>query len=458
VVLLRKAGQKSRHVGVSLSYARILVEDPGCLRSWAQIARAFALRFDWTNCRIAVRKAMARDPEPASTRLVLSCLNLMAEQSQLGELRWKDWFASLSPEIQASPEAVGLLTQTGDLRASSAVTQMLEQGFDQDDVHSCLIASMGIARQGDLPRAYGYLERAFELDLPLTLRAVVMRYSAQTARILSGSGKLDAIAHWLTEQSSDPVTFTAMPRNLAAGTARSTLKRREKALSRGLPSPILIAQGKSASVSVANIFMSGFGLATVLYSLVNQRVIAPWLDDYLRGGACYTTHLFPYPENVTLLGAGAAKPIIVHVRDPRQQVVSLMEHYRRYPNQRDAALQASSVDDSESFDQIIDLRLRGQIRWIGGWVDAEEQLGIKFTTFEEFVTDRPRFLERILSHYGGDTRYFDRRAAGFESPNVDYHRRKGEVDEWRTRLSPQQVHKINAAIPAAWWEKFGWRP
>ena len=67
-------------------------------------------------------------------------------------------------------------------------------------------------------------------------------------------------------------------------------------------------------------------------------MIAPWLAEYLRGGACYTTHLQPTPENIELLAAGGAKPIIVHVRDPRQILVSVLEHRRRYPNQLPGSL------------------------------------------------------------------------------------------------------------------------
>ncbi len=458
VVLLRNLGKQSTLLATGLSYARIFIEDPSCIGSWARIARAFAVRFDWRLARAAVQKAMRGSPKPNSSQAILSCLNIMAEQAQLGDTAWKDWFATLSPDLQASPEAVGLLVQTGNGNASSAVSRMLERGFDEDDARACLIASMALLHEKDLQRAYAYLRRAFELDLPRTLRDVVMRYSAQTARLLGGSGQGEDLAGWLADRSGDDMTYTVMPPNLVDGTVQWSLERRKQALDRGLRSPILIAQGKSASVSVANIFMGGFGLTTVLYSLVNQRVIGPWLKEYLRGGACYTTHLYPYAENVERLGAGGANPIIVHVRDPRQQVVSLMEHYRRYANQRDVSLRQLSVDDPAAFDQIIGGRLSGQLKWIGGWVDAEERLGIKFSTFEEFVTDRATFLDRILAYYGEDTRYFDKAAAWSESPNVDYHRRRGSIDEWRTRLSPEQIDRINAAIPASWWEKFGWRP
>ena len=65
-------------------------------------------------------------------------------------------------------------------------------------------------------------------------------------------------------------------------------------MERGLPSILLAAQGKSASASVGNLFSSGFLLAPAVYSLIDQSIVAPWLADYLRGGACYTTHLNPH--------------------------------------------------------------------------------------------------------------------------------------------------------------------
>ena len=42
----------------------------------------------------------------------------------------------------------------------------------------------------------------------------------------------------------------------------------------------------------------------MLYSLVTIRVVAPWLEDYLRGGASYVTHLRPTERNIDMLAAG----------------------------------------------------------------------------------------------------------------------------------------------------------
>ena len=93
-----------------------------------------------------------------------------------------------------------------------------------------------------------------------------------------------------------------------------------------------------------------------------------------------------------------------------------------------------------------------------GWVKARSSLNIAFTTFEEFVSDRDAFIDRILSLYSGDRRYFDRELALREHAGVDYHRRSGRTDEWREILTPEQIEQINRQIPDQFWQLFGWVP
>src|SRR5262249_6147719 len=78
--------------------------------------------------------------------------------------------------------------------------------------------------------------------------------------------------------------------------------------------------------------------------------------------------------------------------------------------------------------------------------------------FKEFVEDRGKFIDRLVALYGGDTRYFNRDAALRESPGTDFHRRRGEIDEWRRRLDVGQIERINAQIPDRFWSIFGWSP
>jgi hypothetical protein len=111
---------------------------------------------------------------------------------------------------------------------------------------------------------------------------------------------------------------------------------------------------------------------------------------------------------------------------------------------------------SGTIDLVIE-RLPRMIDWLQGWIKAREKLTVHFTTFEEFILHRDEFLDRMLLHYGGDVRFFDRENALREQPGVDYHRRLGWVDEWKTVLTPLQIETINSLIPDEFWSIFGWQ-
>ena len=100
----------------------------------------------------------------------------------------------------------------------------------------------------------------------------------------------------------------------------------------------------------------------------------------------------------------------MHVRDPRQWVLSLAGHNRHYApfGPAPACRETSLGGPAETIDFVI-REVLPDIAWIDGWVKAREKLTVNFTTFEDFVRDKDKFLDRILSLYGGDTRFFDRR-------------------------------------------------
>ena len=71
-----------------------IVQHPQSARGWAEFAKAFAIRFDWVNARLALDKAIASptSSEPLSARAILAALGMMAEQSLLGDFPWEEWF------------------------------------------------------------------------------------------------------------------------------------------------------------------------------------------------------------------------------------------------------------------------------------------------------------------------------------------------------------------------------
>lgn len=235
------------------------------------------------------------------------------------------------------------------------------------------------------------------------------------------------------------------------------IQQRNTNLDNGLPSMLIVPQAKSASTSVSAIFNSGFNLPSICYSLINLDIIDSWMTDYARGGACYVTHLIPSTKKVAQIKRAGIDRMIVHVRDPRQALVSIVHHLDRYPDQlpefRGLAAEGRTI--SEQAQKVIDL-YHNSISWISGWVDAERDVEILFSTHEQFVRNRAAFVERYLDFYGADCRFFSYENALAQQAGTDYHFRSGRTDEWRDVLEPALADQLSAMLPERLKSKFGW--
>jgi tetratricopeptide (TPR) repeat protein len=435
------------------------VRYPDTARGWAEFARCLADRREWRNCRIAatrVLEAGAAD-EPTATAL-LSALSALAEHGELAALDWEGWLARLPARLQVHPHAANLLHCTKDVAGAAAIIPRAIKAWP-DNAETWIYASKAALEAQRPQEVYEHMRRAFTLDPTAALREITGNFSNSFAWAVGKLRKQDEFADWISERctAGDGINLIAPAPTPEAKLAVQHTRR--VAMERGLPSALLVTLAKSATASVGSIFSTGFDLPTVLYSLVHFRVVLPWLEDYLKGGACYVTHLLPSARNVDLLVAGGAPSVIVHVRDPRQWVLAAAGHLRQYenivpPERREAALGGPQ----KAIDYAVRELAAGAISWIDRWVKAREKLTVNFTTFEDFVRDREGFLDRILSYYGGNTRFFDRERAFTEQPGTDYHRRRGLIDEWKDVLTPEQIDQVNRLIPNEFWNLFGWEP
>ncbi|MFZ2004401.1 MAG: hypothetical protein WAV02_04910 [Stellaceae bacterium] len=450
--------EKGDTIGHYACLWQLTVRYPRSARGWAEYAKSLGERQEWAHCRQALFQLLSFKvaADRATAEAALTALATLAVKGQMTDLAWREWFDSLSPEFQRQLQAAALLSACGDVDSAGALlpSLLIRKHLTADD----WIAAANVAfEREDWTQAYHWWRRAFETDLPRTLRTAVTNYGARLSYLLRETRRDDELADWLSDESFKHDQVSLMPTMLTPESARHAAESRSRAIERGLPSVFFIPQSKSASVTISSLFGHGFGLVTAVYSLVDRRVVAPWLADYQRGGACYTTHLIPSVRNVEMLSSAASKStMIVNVRDPRQWVVSVAGHVEKYPQEMPPSARAAGSRDA-ALSWAINERCPQLIDWIDGWVEASSTLPIHFTSYEEFVGDREAFVERILSLYGGDRRYFDRDAAFNEQSGIDYHRRVGAVDEWRSVLSREQMEAINRMIPQRLWEKFGWQ-
>jgi hypothetical protein len=161
--------------------------------------------------------------------------------------------------------------------------------------------------------------------------------------------------------------------------------------------------------------------------------------------------------------------LVVHVRDPRQTMLSAIHHLndlrlRLGPNHVASlgfSLPSNYFGESLSaqIDWMISNSLSEFIGWIEGWLDAAAnplfRPRVHFTRYEDLHADPEAYFERLLGFYEIAWRVPDfRLPPAHSSP----HFRKGMTDEWRTVLTPRQQEAACALVSARLREQFDWAP
>jgi hypothetical protein len=159
--------------------------------------------------------------------------------------------------------------------------------------------------------------------------------------------------------------------------------------------------------------------------------------------------------------------MIVHVRDPRQAMLSYVHfldtpQFRRtedetllfiYPPLRDDFY---ALDLEARIDWAIEHWLPLLVEWTQQWVTAADTVDrplIKFTRYEDLLRDRDRFVAELLEFFRiPAARYFPPRI----DPGEDIHFRRGEAAEWLTTFTPKQAAAATAQLPPGLAQRFGW--
>ena len=277
------------------------------------------------------------------------------------------------------------------------------------------------------------------------------------------SAAVAGVLHQTKDTSKVVARFDALPSSCQANLLADYPKDRPRIselrdanIAAGLPSVAVITQGKSASMPVQNIFSSGFELPSFAYSIVHLEVVGSWARDFARGGACYTTHLRPLRRNVARLKEAHVDKIIVHVRDPRQRLLSMIHHVLRYSD-AGVNLKNNSFADlsiSEQIEALIEFYTES-IWWLQSWLRAAEELDIHFSTFKDFVTDRESFIQGYIDYYGHESLFSYEKATTLPG-SIDDRYRAGQIDEWRRKFPPDDIARLNDLLPDFIKERFGW--
>lgn len=226
---------------------------------------------------------------------------------------------------------------------------------------------------------------------------------------------------------------------------------------------------KSGSRFVRRALARGLGRSTVTISggmFPDKLLVHHGLRDTALGGHVTQDHLPANRYNLLVLEE-AFDRMILHLRDPRQSLLSWTHHLndlhgkgRRLPLEV-LEVPAAFVQWSlqGQIDWVIDNHLPLFRDWLAEWVrvlDAGD-LGTRIlvTRHEDMVSDQASFFRSILDFY-------DIPHGAFTPPPLPEpgkaHYRKGETDEWRRVFTSEQACRASDLIGNAILNRFGWAP
>ncbi|NOX34933.1 MAG: hypothetical protein GXP56_14605 [Deltaproteobacteria bacterium] len=241
---------------------------------------------------------------------------------------------------------------------------------------------------------------------------------------------------------------------------------------------------KSGTLSIWGALYRGLGVPKIFITnnvkSFKYEIIDPeQAKKVVRGNCVAQGHVAATNLNLFLLEKVGVRKVVVHVRDPRQAMLSWIHYIESlYVAGSFLVLDYPLCDNyfsltceeqihceeyfSKSFEKKIDQHIEHYypmlIQWLSGWINAHENpkcsLKIKFTYFENFKSNPENFYTQVLSFFDIDRSEFDMTDSNLQRKS---HFRSGAVNEFRSILTPAQLERLNIMTPDRIFDRFQWR-
>ena len=323
-----------------------------------------------------------------------------------------------------------------------------------------MLASIGYQRGQDI-QADAYIDRANALYAEiLQQRPDDTQIRAALVNQLLARGHRDQAQRYaqdlplqMNPVRSDPSTFA---------------QTRARAIAEGRPRMLINTVPKSASETIWNRLAAGLGMAQshVSIGLFPECTVLPYrMKTFMDGGIVAKEHLPATRHNLRQLVDAGMTRVVFHVRDPRQATLSWAHFVQDDVSMRllapiwrqvvpHADVLAGGLE--ETVDWAIDKYLPQLVKFMTDWDalgrDPDQDIDVKFLSFEFFRNDEDAYVREVLGFYGIP---YDTLAPDAQSADVHY--RKGELDEWRDAFTRRQARRAWDAIPRDLAKRFGWR-
>ena len=238
---------------------------------------------------------------------------------------------------------------------------------------------------------------------------------------------------------------------------------------RATPGILLCTLPKSGSTYIHHALTTGLGKEILRAGggglFPNQAIPNESLNELNRRRAVYLVHCEPSRYNKIEI-SNRLERMIVHVRDPRQAILSwahFIPHVVRFVDPVQGlhyGLPRKFFDWNfhSQLDWQIDNFLPKFVNWVRQWYetsgDPSFETRILFTTNELLAQDPSEFFARILGFYGIDRDLFSE-----PHPPVSgaLHVRSAKPDEWRTVFTQEQALRASSMLPSELCTFFGWQ-
>jgi hypothetical protein len=235
-----------------------------------------------------------------------------------------------------------------------------------------------------------------------------------------------------------------------------------------VPAILLNTLPKSASLYVLQTLERTLNVESFIVSsrdFVRATITPQLFYGFGQGRRILHDHLPPVGENLYWI-AREVDRFVVHVRDPRQAILSWAhdrgKRLKKYGAPfRQAHVPALPPDYLErELTARLDIHIQNDyphmVEWIRSWLAVSRDPAftprILFTRYEDLLRDQESFFKRIFEFYDLDANL--RLIRGERGPDQNF--RSGLVDEWRTVFTPEQSAHVTNLIPQELWDQFGW--
>ncbi|KZD05706.1 sulfotransferase domain-containing protein [Thalassospira xiamenensis] len=173
-------------------------------------------------------------------------------------------------------------------------------------------------------------------------------------------------------------------------------------------------------------------------------------QEFALGNCITQSHVPAHPINIGMLNHYIDR-MVLHVRDPRQALLSWTHHVRRFQNDRGAlSVFVPSIPDEyfswslhEQIEWQIENYCPGLVNWVEGWIDhikkEDQSFKIMITHYEDFLEDQEKFFKEFFKFYDVEWEKFIFTEV---EKSADTNFRSGTLDEWRSVFAESQNEKM----------------